>query len=207
MTVRMLLDHIAIRVDRRTEATNELIDSMGWTVFDHTEKLTLLGADDATGKLTLLDASSDATVGDAARVRELYVAGGPEVHILDGITVSSDAETAHAPGIVGVVVEINNPDHAMAKLLDMPGLQRADERTVLVGDQWVRLVPSVHGSVGLPLDHIGIQLESIGDITEWASNVDHELIQAARSTALFVPWHAGARIEYIDVHSPARVRG
>lgn len=207
MTTLMLLDHVAIRVDDRAGMSADILDSLGWPALDTSDRLTLIGPDDNSGKITLLDTTTAPPNG--ARIRELHIINAPLEGCLSGIDVVSASMSTHgmSSGIVGAVIEVEHPQLAASLLIEMPGMVDREENTVQIGTQWLRFVPAEDHPARPPVDHIGIRVPTIDAISSWSSGIEHRIVRAPRSTAVFMPWYAGARIEYIEVHAPSHVAG
>mgnify|MGYP006283234969 CR=1 FL=1 len=214
-----LFDHVAVRVRERNACADEAVELLGWSVIDHTERLTLLGSADEAGKLTLLDATVP-TDPASPRVVGIVCTGSapaPDEHQavrhVAGVDVTYGA---HIDGmcdgsIAGVTIAVPDVDAATRSLGALPHTAAsAQAGRVAIGTQWIQFVSAEeYPDGGVMLDHLGVRIDQIDHVLAWSeqSDVDVERVEAARSSALFMPLIASSRMEYIEVHAPARMAG
>jgi hypothetical protein len=206
------LDHIAVRVADRDAWVAHVHQALGFSTIEHTERLTLLGVDDAGGKLTLLDAPAEPAMqpADQAIVTSLHLAGtaidpslARRVRVAGAHIVVESVESDWQPGtIIGATIAVPNVADAVqeaAMLLDGEG---AHPDVVHMGPHWLRYVERTADDTGPAFDHVGVLVRSIEKVEQWlgAEGLDQDRVEAARSSAIFTPVAGRARVEYIELH-------
>jgi catechol 2,3-dioxygenase-like lactoylglutathione lyase family enzyme len=222
-----MLDHVAIHVADRDATADELVAQFDWHVIERTERFTLLGADAAHGKLTLLDAEDDRAP-QPNRILSIVLAESgngtpPPVELRDGLVVTFvatdelGAEWAELPrhALVGVSLRATDPPIAAAEFESYHGMHvgsmtsefavlrvgedSTDGRITLSRERWSDdTAPSM-------LDHIGIRID---DAEAWrakaeAAQVDVvKWVEAPHSKAVFVAGPDGLLIEYVELTAP-----
>lgn len=214
-----LFDHVAVRVASRDAHARDAVEMLDWVVIERTERLTLLGVEDVAGKLTLLDEASvvqqytprvvgiscaGPAPGTADATQSLHVAGMRVTYGEDGAGLCDGS-------IVGVTIAVEHVDDAVHALSVLPHTASSSHSgRVAIGYQWVQFVAaSEHLDGGAVLDHLGVRIDRIDHVEAWSeqANVAVERVSAARSSALFMHLIGSSRMEYIDVHAPARMAG
>ena len=195
------LDHVALWTDERDALADFLCERAGMHVIERTDKFTLVGADARKGKLTLFEAEGPRERGAlghvALRVRgsagTLLAPGGLEVRLVenDGDEWDLDHVALRVPDPAGAIEE-------MAEL----GFERDDGR-LRAGDKLVLLEEGDATTERPLLNHLALLVDSAQDHIDEAARrgLEHEVVDAPNTIAVFVTGPAGIRIEYVE-HKP-----
>ena len=223
------LDHVAIHVADRSAFAQELVDRFDMHVIEETERFTLIGADAAHGKITLLDKVDDAAPDPAPnRIVSLVLAEGagasqPPVTLRHGLVVTFAAVDELGPewsdtprhALVGLTLRTVDPPLAAATFErhhDMHVGTVSPEHAVLeVGDG------SPDGRITLSreqwrddeapsmLDHIGIRVPDAASWRALAEERELEVVKwvdAPHSRAVFVEGPDHLLMEYVELTAP-----
>jgi len=219
-----MLDHIALYMNDRDEATGFLTTYLGFHVVDHTERYTLVGAGGRLGKLTLFDAPQGTSpspgeigrinirVADpAAAAKELP----PEAHAEPfgggySFTGPEGLPLALVPGegefadydLEGFVLRSRSPEESVRTLVEM-GFAPEGDSTVRAGDYLVRLTASAPETGGM-LFHVGCLVDSAEDHRKEAEERGLEVtdfVEGPNTLAAFVRGPEGVSVEYVE-HKP-----
>ncbi len=224
------LDHVAIHVADRDAFTQELTDRFDMHVIERTERFTLIGADAAHGKITLLDkVDDDGPDPVPSRIVSLVLAQGagstgqPPVTLPGGLVVTFApidelgpewTDTPHH-ALVGLTLRTVDPPLAAATLEtqhDMHvGAVGRDHAVLEVG------AASSEGRISLSretwrdddapsmLDHIGIRVTDAASWRELAEQRELEVVKwvdAPHSRAVFVNGPDSLLLEYVELTAP-----
>jgi catechol 2,3-dioxygenase-like lactoylglutathione lyase family enzyme len=224
------LDHVAIHVADREAFAQELVDRFDMHVIEQTDRFTLVGADAAHGKITLLDkVDQDGPDPASNRIVSFVLAEGagsttqPPVTLPGGLVVTFAGiddlgpEWSDTPrhALVGLAVRTVDPPLAAATLEaqhDMHvGMVGRDHAVIEVGDR------SPDGRISLSretwnhatepsmLDHIGIRVPDAARWRELATERELEVVKwvdAPHSRAVFVNGPDELLIEYVELTAP-----
>ncbi len=201
------LDHVALWTDERAALAAFLCERAGMHVIDETDKFTLVGADAKKGKITLFDADGPREPGALAQVGlnvhdeslagEVSAPGGLElefVHAGDGS--EWDLNNVH--------LRVPDPARASDEFVQL-GFEKGDgTNSVGAGDKTIHFVEGGNGAVEKPLlNHLALLVDSYEEHVENARErgLEHEVVDAANTWAVFVTGPYGIRIEYVE-HKP-----
>ena len=224
MRVKML-DHIAIYMYDRDEATDWLTTHLGFHVVDHTERYTLVGAGGRLGKLTLFDAPQDTTPspGEISRITlrvadteaaaaELPTEAGAEP-LDDGYSFTGPeglplALIAGEGGFTdydleGFTLSSGSPEESARTFIEMGFAPTDDATTVRAGEYLVRLTDGASDAGGM-LFHIGCLVDSAEDHRREAEERGLEVtnfVEGPNTLAAFVRGPEGVSVEYVE-HKP-----
>ena len=215
------LDHVALWVDERAPLAELLCEQLGMHVIEATEDFTLVGIDAKLGKLTLFQADGPRQRGALQRVVL-------RVNDLDSVTESlpfavarRDDGIAAFEGPSGVplglvqaegrdfdldhvVIGLMDPEAATQALEEM-GFERRADRSVRVGDRYVRIVRGHAADGGRPLlNHMAVLVDDARGVQDEAEGNGLEIddVKDAKNTfAVFLRGPEGVRIEYVE-HKP-----
>jgi len=215
------LDHVALWVDERAPLAELLCEQLGMHVIEATEDFTLVGIDAKLGKLTLFQADRPRQRGALQRVVL-------RVNDLDSVTESlpfavarRDDGIAAFEGPSGVplglvqaegrdfdldhvVLGLMDPEAATQALEEM-GFERRADRSVRVGDRYVRIVRGHAADGGRPLlNHMAVLVDDARGVQDEAEGNGLEIddVKDAKNTfAVFLRGPEGVRIEYVE-HKP-----
>lgn len=218
------LDHVALRVSDRAASARELTEQLDVEVIETTDRFTLVGADFASGKITLLD-SEDGSVPAAGRVVSIMLSSGgdsspPPLQLRDGLIITFAPTAVLGPdwqrvprhSLVGISLRACDPPLVAAEMERWHGMHvDVASRDVAVID--VGADPT-NGRLALSrerwksdvdrqqmLDHVGIR---VADADAWrmraaASGVEVvRWVDAPRSRAVFVAGPDELLIEYVE---------
>lgn len=220
-----VLDHVALHVADRDATAEELCRRFDVSVIERTERFTLIGASEDSGKITLLDADpQDSRAPQPNRIVSLVLseASGrgtpPPVELDDGLVVTFASvdelseEWSDVPrhALIGVSLRASDPPLAAAALEAIHGLH-----VVTIGREHAVLDVGPGGSDGRltlsrerwddsapsMLDHIGIRVD---DAKAWrdrfeAADADVvKWVEAPHSLAVFVAGPDGLLLEFVE---------
>jgi catechol 2,3-dioxygenase-like lactoylglutathione lyase family enzyme len=201
------LDHVALWTDERDALADFLCERAGMHVIDRTDTFTLVGADAKKGKLTLFEADGPRepgalghvglTVHDAALAGNVAAPGGLELQFVDHR--EGDEWDLHH-----VRLRVPDPGHAVDEFLHL-GFEPGDgPESVTAGDKTIYFVEGDNGRVDKPLlNHLALLVDSYQEHVDNARErgLEHEVVDAANTWAVFVTGPYGIRIEYVE-HKP-----
>ena len=201
------LDHVALWTDERDAIADFVCAHAGMHVIDRTDKFTLVGADAKKGKLTLFEAEGPREPGalghvglrvhDAERASsEVQAPGGLALQFVD--EREGDEWDLHH-----VSLRVPDPNAAVQEMLQL-GFEPGDgDDAVRAGDKTVFFIEG-NGHTDKPLlNHLALLVDSVQEHIDEAESRDleHEVVDAANTIAVFVTGPAGIRIEYVE-HKP-----
>jgi catechol 2,3-dioxygenase-like lactoylglutathione lyase family enzyme len=199
------LDHVALWTDERHALADFLCERAGMHVIDKTDTFTLVGADAKKGKITLFDADGPREPGALGHVglrtrgseEHLSAPGGLELHLVSDD--SGDEWDLHH-----VTLKVPDPEKAALEMLDLGFEPGSDPVSVVAGDKVVRFEGGGNGAVDKPLlNHLALLVDSYEEHVEnaQARGLEHEVVDAANTWAVFVTGPYGIRVEYVE-HKP-----
>jgi catechol 2,3-dioxygenase-like lactoylglutathione lyase family enzyme len=201
------LDHVALWTDERDALAEFLCERAGMHVIDRTDAFTLVGHDARKGKLTLFEAEGPRERGALGHVGlrvhgedlagDVSAPGGLDLQFVD--ERSGDEWDLHH-----VMLRVPDPRAAAREMLAL-GFEPGDsDESVRAGDKTVFFQEGENGSVERPLlNHLALLVDSVQDHVEEAERrgLEHDVVDAANTIAVFVTGPAGIRIEYVE-HKP-----
>lgn len=224
------LDHVAIHVASRDEFARELVDRFDMHVIERTDRFTLVGADAAHGKITLLDkVDGDGPDPVPNRIVSVVLAeasgatGQPPVTLPGGLVVTFAPIDDLGPAwsdtprhaLVGLTLRTVDPPLAAASFErehDMHvGAVGPDHAVLDVGDASpegrITLSREVWSDEVAPsmLDHIGIR---VTDAASWRERAKARAldvvkwVEAPHSRAVFVGGPDHLLMEYVELTAP-----
>ena len=201
------LDHVALWTDERDALSDFLCERAGMHVIDRTDTFTLVGVDAKKGKITLFDAEGPRSPGvlghvglnvhDGSLAGDVSAPGGLDLQLVD-----------HRDGdewdLNHVRLRVPDPPRAVEEMLQL-GFSPADgSESVVAGDKTVYFVEGSDVDVERPLlNHLALLVDSYEEHVENARErgLEHEVVDAANTWAVFVTGPYGIRIEYVE-HKP-----
>jgi catechol 2,3-dioxygenase-like lactoylglutathione lyase family enzyme len=196
------LDHVALWTDQRDAIAEFVSEHAGMHVIDRTDKFTLVGADARKGKLTLFEAEGPRQPGALGEV---------------GLRVRGSAADLDAPGglrlqlvpdddgdewdLHHVTLRVPDPTAAMTEMGEL-GFE-AENGALRAGDKLVYFEEG-EADVERPLlNHLALLVDSYQEHVDNAvrRGLEHEVVDAANTWAVFVTGPFGIRIEYVE-HKP-----
>jgi catechol 2,3-dioxygenase-like lactoylglutathione lyase family enzyme len=191
------LDHVALWTDERDAIADFVGEHAGMHVIERTDKFTLVGADARKGKLTLFEAEGPREPGALGEVglrgpgTDAEAPGGLRLRFVPG----SDWDLDH------VSLRVPDPTAAMR---EMAQLGFASENGgLLAGDKFVYFEEG-EAEVERPLlNHLALLVDSVEEHVAEAERrgLEHEVVDAPNTIAVFVTGPFGIRIEYVE-HKP-----
>jgi len=213
-----VFDHVAIRVADRAAAEAELLEHFDIRVLERTDRLTLMGADPAYGKITLLDDDGPDSL-SSEQVVSLVLAPGSDadsapVSLRSGfvVTFAERAEGDRTPrhALVGISLRSADPPIAAAQLesvgdldVESVGLEHAVVGAgVGVGGGRITLLRERRPGTGRSaLDHIGVRVDDAGAWRARLEAQDIEIVRwvdAAHSRAVFIDGPDDVLVEFVE---------
>jgi len=198
------LDHVALWTDQRDALADFVVERAGMHVIERTDAFTLVGADARKGKLTLFEAEGP---------REQGALGYVALRVHDPLDLSA----VDAPGglqlrfiadddgdewdLHHVSLRVPDPEAALEEFARL-GFERENGR-LRAGDKWVVLEAGDAGTERPLLNHLALLVDSVQDHIDEAQRrgLEHEVVDAPNTIAVFVTGPAGIRIEYVE-HKP-----
>jgi catechol 2,3-dioxygenase-like lactoylglutathione lyase family enzyme len=201
------LDHIALWTDERDAIADFVCERAGMHVIERTDAFTLVGADAKKGKLTLFEAEGPRYQGalghvglrvhDEGHAGEVSAPGGLELHFVD--EREGDEWDLHH-----VSLRVPDPRAAVQEMLALGFSPGDGDESVRAGDKVVYFVEGSNGDGDKPLlNHLALLVDSVQEHIAEAEKrgLEHEVVDAANTIAVFVTGPAGIRIEYVE-HKP-----
>jgi catechol 2,3-dioxygenase-like lactoylglutathione lyase family enzyme len=188
---------VALWTDERDAIADFLRERAGMHVIDRTDKFTLVGADARKGKLTLFEAEGPR---EAGALREVGLRGpGEDAQAPGGLRLrfvpGSDWDLDH------VTLRVPDPAEAMKEMTELGFASQ--NGGLRAGDKFVYFVEG-SAAVDRPLlNHLALLVDSVADHVAEADErgLEHEVVDAPNTIAVFVTGPYGIRIEYVE-HKP-----
>ncbi len=194
------LDHVALWTDERDAIADFVIEHAGMHVIERTDKFTLVGADARKGKLTLFEAEGPREPGALAAVG--LRGAGDDVEAPGGLRLEFVADSdGDQWDLHHVTLRVPDPAAATAELAELGFLR--ENGGLRAGDKLVRFEQG-EAEVERPLlNHLALLVDSYEEHVENARRrgLEHEVVDAANTWAVFVTGPFGIRIEYVE-HKP-----
>jgi catechol 2,3-dioxygenase-like lactoylglutathione lyase family enzyme len=200
------LDHVALWTDERDAIADFLCERAGMHVIDRTDAFTLVGADARKGKLTLFEAEGPRDPGAlchvALRVHDENLATPDDVDAPGGLRLQFvDERQGDEWDLHHVMLRVPDPDAAAAEFAQL-GFEQ-DNGSLRAGDKWLVLEAGEAFAERPLLNHLALLVDSVQEHIDEARErgLEHEVVDAANTIAVFVTGPAGIRIEYVE-HKP-----